>query len=145
MAANINPIFPITPKIQWGTVLTSDATASKNHDGTTTNAVCIFTAGANGSRIDEIKALPLGTNVATALRIFVNNGSANTTAANNSIYTDVTMQSSTISEVAGQTETVIRQPNDNRPLVLPAGYKLYAVVGTTVAAGIQVTVQGGDF
>ena len=145
MAANINPIFPNSPKIQWGTILTVDSTANKNHDGTTTNAVCVFTAGTNGSRIDEIKVLPLGTNVATALRLFINNGSDNTVASNNSAYADVTIPTSTISEVAGQNEVIIRQPNDNRPLVLPAGYKLYATLGTTIATGLQVTVQGGDF
>jgi len=145
MAANIAPIYPNVPKINWGTVLTADATASKNHDGTTTNAVLIYTAGPNGSRIDEIKALPLGTNVASALRIFINNGSVSTTAVNNTLYADVALPSTTISEVNGQSEVIVRQPNDNRSLVLPPGYKLYATIGTTVAAGWEVTAQGGDF
>jgi hypothetical protein len=144
-APNTNPIFPLLPRVQWGTVLTADATASKNHDGTAAGAVLLFTAGANGSRIDEIKALPLGTSVVSALRIFINNGSVNTTAANNSLYADVSLPAITISEVAGQSEVVARQPNDNRPLVLPPNYKLYATIGTTVAAGWEVTVQGGDF
>lgn len=145
MPANTTPIFPVTPKIQWGTVLTADATASKNHDGTAAGAVLLFTAGPNGSRIDEIKALPLGTNVASALRIFINNGSVNTTAANNTVYSDTSLPASTINEVAGQTEVIVRQPNDNRSLVLPPNYKLYATIGTTVAAGWEVVVQGGDF
>jgi hypothetical protein len=145
MPANTVPIFPSTPKINWGQVQTADATASKNHDGTTTNAVLIFTAGANGSRVDEIKALPLGTSVASALRIFINNGSANTIASNNTVYTDVTLPSITISEVNGQSEVIVRQPNDNRALVLPPNYKLYATIGTTVATAWEVVVQGGDF
>lgn len=145
MPANTVPIFPVTPKIQWGTVLTADATASKNHDGTAAGAVLLFTAGPNGSRIDEIKALPLGTNVASALRIFINNGQPNTTAANNTVYSDTSLPASTINEATGQTEVIVRQPNDNRSLVLPPNYKLYATIGTTVAAGWEVVVQGGDF
>ena len=42
-----------------------------------------FTAGVNGARVDEIQAIHLGTNVATALRIFINNGSDPTVATNN--------------------------------------------------------------
>ena len=145
MTANTTPIFPLTPKVSWGTVQTADATASKNHDGTAAGAVLLFTAGVNGSRIDEIKALPLGTNVASVLRIFINNGSSNTIAANNTLYSDVSLAAITISEIAGQSEVIIRQPNDNRPLVLPPGYKLYATIGTTVASGWEVTAQGGDF
>lgn len=145
MAANNIPIFPATPKVSWGTVLTADATASKNHDGTTTNAVLLFTAGPNGSRVDEIKALPLGTNVVSTLRVFINNGSSNTTAANNALYSDSALPAITISETAGQNEVIIRQPNDNRSLVLPVGYKLYATTGTTMTTGWNVVVQGGDF
>ena len=103
MAANVTPIFPLTPKVAFGTVLTADATASKNHDGTSSGAVLIFTAGSNGARVDEITALHLGTNVATALRIFINNGSDPTVAANNTLYKDVTAAANTISEVDGIT------------------------------------------
>ncbi|MEG0133564.1 MAG: hypothetical protein RR851_15130 [Clostridium sp.] len=144
MPANIMPIFPNKPVIQWGTVLTADAIASKNHDGTTGNAVCIFTAGVNGSRIDEISALSLGTNVATVLRIFINNGSVNTVAINNSLYKEITITAATISELIGLTSKTIID-KDSSALVLPPNYKIYAAVGTTVAAGIQVTVIGGDY
>ena len=74
MAANTIPIFPLTPKVSWGKVITADATAAKNHDGTSATAILLFTAGVNGARIDEIRAVALGTNIATALRIFINNG-----------------------------------------------------------------------
>jgi hypothetical protein len=144
MAANTTPIFPLVPNFNGGTVTTADATASKNHDGTSSGAVCIFTAGANGARIDEIQALPLGTNVATALRIFINNGSDPTTATNNFLYRDVTAAANTISEVAGITPISILVASQSA-LVLPAGYRLYAVVGTTIATGLQVTVIGGDY
>jgi len=145
MSANTTPIYPSIPHNGGGTVLTADATITKNHDGTTTNAVLLYTAGANGSRIDEIKALPLGTNAASVLRIFTNNGSVNTVAANNYVYSDVALPATTISEISGQAEVMVRQPTDYRPLILPPNWKLYATVGTTMAIGWEVTVQGGDF
>jgi hypothetical protein len=144
MAANTTPIFPLTPKFSGGVVTTADTTASKNHDGTSSGAVLVFTAGTNGARVDEIQALHLGTNVATALRIFVNNGSDPTVATNNFLYKDVTAAANTISEVAGITPISILS-GANSALVLPAGYRLYAVVGTTIATGLAVTVVGGDY
>jgi len=144
MAANTSPIFPLTPKVSWGTVTTADATASKNHDGTSSGAVLIFTAGANGARVDEISFLPLGTNIDSVLRIFINNGSDQTSAANNSLYRESTASASTIAEITGNTTKKVLEA-DESALVLPAGYRLYAVVGTTVAAGLQVTVIGGDY
>jgi hypothetical protein len=144
MAANTTPIFPLTPKVSWNVAITADATASKNHDGTSATAVLLFTAGANGARVDEITAMHLGTNVATALRVFINNGSDPTTATNNSLYKDVTAAANTISEVAGITPISILAAS-NSSLVLPAGYRLYATVGTTIATGLAVTVIGGDY
>jgi hypothetical protein len=144
MAANTVPIFPKTPNIGMGKVTTADATAVKNHDGTSSGAVLIFTAGAEGARVDEIQAQHLGTNVATALRIFINNGSDPTTATNNTLYKEVTAAAATISEVALLTSISILTAAVSA-LVLPAGYKLYAVVGTTIAAGLQLTVVGGDY
>lgn len=136
MAANNAAIFPAKGKIQWGTV----TTANTAKDGTGT-VVTIFTADAtNGSRLDTIKVRALGTNVATVLRIFINNGSTNATAANNSLYYDITIAATTNSETAALVDTEI--PMD---LVLPAGYKINITIGTTVAAGLQVTAVGGDY
>ncbi|WP_135553238.1 hypothetical protein [Paenibacillus cymbidii] len=145
MAANTIPIFPLTPKVSWGNV----ATANTAKDGTGT-VVTVFTAGTNGSKIDQIKVRALGTNVATVLRIFINNGSTNATASNNSLIHEVTIASTTLSEVAAlvdndvtitknTTETVVPIP------YLPAGYKINITIGTTVAAGLQVTVHGADY
>lgn len=144
MAANTTPIFPLTPNIGWNVAITADGTAAKNHNGTSATAVLLFTAGANGARVDEIQAQHLGTNVATALRVFINNGSDPTTATNNSLYKDVTAAANTISEVAGTVLVSILTATASA-LVLPAGYKLYATVGTTGATGLQVTVIGGDY
>lgn len=145
MPANTTPIFPLTPDIQWGKL----TTANTAKDGTGT-VVTVFTAGANGSKIDQIKVRALGTNVATVLRLFVNNGNANTVADNNSLIHEVTIPATTLSEVAALADTDITiTKNTTETAVpipyLPAGYKLNATIGTTIAAGIQITVHGADY
>lgn len=144
MPANVNPIFPITPKIGSGKVLTANTAT----DGTGTT-VEVFVAGANGAKIDQIKVRPLGTNIATVLRFFVNNGAVPTTAANNTLIHEETMAATTISQVAAlaDKDVLIAKGSDSVPPIpyLPAGYKILVAVGTTIAAGLQVTVHGGDY
>lgn len=144
MAANTIPIYSSAGQISWGTVLTTANTAK---DGTGT-VVTLFTAGADGARIERIRCRALGTNVATVLRIFINNGSDPTVAANNALYAEMTIALTTVSEVAALL-TTNEFPNtlDTTafPIVLPAGYKINATIGTTVAAGLMVTAIGSTY
>ena len=145
MAANTTPIYPLTPKVSWGTL----ATANTAKDGTGT-VVTLFEAGTNGARIDQIKVRALGTNVATVLRLFVNNGSDSATAANNSLFHETTIAAATLSEVAALADNdllIDKNTGEKVPPIqfLPAGYKINAAIGTTVAAGLQVTVSGADY
>ncbi len=144
MPANVNPIFPLTPKFSFGKLTT--ANTAKDGTGTT---LTLFTAGANGSRIDQIKVRALGTNVATVLRFFVNNGSDPTVSTNNSLVHETTIAATTLSEVAALADNdILVSKGDNifPPIpYLPAGYKILAAIGTTVAAGLQVNCWGGDY
>lgn len=137
MAAGTTPIFCATPRSSGITTGTSANTAL---DGTGTVATA-FTAGANGSKVDEIRFNHLGTNIATVLRVFINNGSTNATAANNTLLYETTMAANTISQVAASVQQVATFSN----LVLPAGYKLNVTIGTAIAAGVMVLAQGGDY
>jgi len=97
MAGNTQPIFSRVAKAVWAT-LTAANTAK---DGTGTVAT-VFTADAtNGSRVEKIVAKALGTNVASVLRVFLNNGLTNATPANNTMLADVSLPATTLSEVAG--------------------------------------------
>jgi hypothetical protein len=136
MVANTTPIFPLTPHISWGKV----SAANTNLDGSGT-VVALFTAGAAGSRIDEIRIKHLGTNIQTALRIYVNNAGAVGTPANTSLIYEKTIAAATLDQDVEMAELVIWPDT----LVLPAGYLLYGSVGTTIAAGLQITVIGGDY
>jgi len=139
MAANTAPIFSLAPDIQWDT--TPLATANTAKDAASGTIATVFTADAtNGGRIEKIIARPTGTNVATVLRVFVNNGSATTTAANNSLIAEMTLPAITLSEVAAQPSYEV-----NINLALPAGYKILCTIGTAVAAGYKLTGIGSKY
>jgi hypothetical protein len=76
----------------------------------------------------------------TVLRIWLNNGSTNGTATNNTMIAELTIASTTLSEVAklADNEILIDQ-------AIPAGYRLYATIGTTIAAGLHLTTYGGAY
>ena len=147
MGANITPIFPLSPNIGFGTVITAD-----NHYTTPiTNSVIIFTAGKYGSKIDQIIARPLGTNIQSVLRLFINDG-AGVAADNFALIHEVMLPASTAANdnVAGDGEDIILyKDGDNKTLspipYLPEGYKIYAALGKSVAAGWKVIVHGSDY
>jgi len=147
MAQNTNPIFPLVPVNSWvsgssGNAATPGVTANTTKDLTSgTIYGPIETAGAvEGSRLDFIKVRSLGTNVATVIRIWINNGSVTTTAANNTLYLERSLFSTTVSETAEQADIIL-------PLgiSLAPGYRVYATFGTAVAAGFHLTAIGGDY
>lgn len=144
MAANTIPIYSKAGKIEWTNAL---KTANTAKDGTGTVAT-IFTAGADGARVERIRIRALGTNVATVLRIFINNGGATSIPTNNVLYAEITVAATTVSEVAALlTTNEFPSAADTTafPIVLPAGYKLTATVGTTIAAGLDVTAIGSSY
>lgn len=130
------PQFATTPN--KGTPQTI-ATANTATDGTGTVAL-IFTAGASGSILPSIRIRHLGTNVATVIRVFRNNGSDPTVAGNNALIEERTIAANTLSQVAESIAYVI-----DCGLVLGASERIYCNIGTTIAAGIKVTpINGGD-
>lgn len=137
MAQNTTPIFLGVPRCSWVTTGTS---ANTNLDGTGTVAT-VFTADAtDGSRINKVRLTHMGSNVATVVRLFVNNGSTNATATNNALLKEVAMAANTLDQAAASTAVEVELD-----LVLPAGYKLNCSIGTAVAAGIMVVAEGGDY
>lgn len=136
MAAGVQPIFVDTPRTAY---ITTGVNANTAFDGTGTVAT-VFTAGADGSKIEDVYLNHMGTNIATVVRFFVNNGSTNATAANNALVHEETMAANTASQVEASVPVLWRAN-----LVLPAGYKLNVTIGTAIASGIMVTVFGGDY
>jgi hypothetical protein len=147
MAQNTSPIFPLVPINTWvsgtGATAGTPGLAANTTTDLTSGTIYgpIFTGNAtNGSRLDFIKVRALGTNVATVIRIWINNGSVTGTAANNTLYLERTLAATTVSQVAEQPDILL-------PLgiSIPAGYRIYATFGTAVAAGFHLTAIAGDY
>lgn len=138
MPANTIPIFVKTPDNQWITI-PSGVAGNTAKDGTGTTYT-VFTAGADGSFVEFIRIRPLGTNIQTVLRVFLNNGSTPATATNNSFFTERTIPASTNSETQELNEQQI-------PLNigLSPGQRILISNPQNVAAGFQATAIGGDY
>ena len=138
MAQNITPIFPLAPRTSWSAAAITAAVVAKDGTGAVTP---VFTAKAvDGSRVDYLKVRALGTNVATVMRVFINNGLTNATAANNVLFMERTIPATTLSETAELADNYI--PLD---ISLPASFVINVTIGTAVAAGLMVTAVGGDY
>ena len=141
MPANTAPIFSAKGSIQWNPAILTAANTAK--DGTGTVAT-VFTGNAIGNNagnfVQKLVARALGSNVATVLRVFINNGATNATALNNSLLAEITLPATTLSEIAAQTDYVL-------PLnfAIPAGFKVNCTIGTAVAAGYALTIIGGEY
>ncbi len=137
MSGNTLPIFSKIAHVEWVNAITAANTAK---DGTGTVAT-VFTADAtNGSYLQKLVVRPRGSNVASVLRVFLNNGAANSTAANNALIAEVSLPASTNSEVAALS-------GNELPLNIPVppGYSVNVTLGTAVAGGYVVTGIGGDY
>lgn len=138
MAANTAPIYSKSPNVDWGiTILAANTTT----DLTAGTSYLVWTADAtNGGKLEKLKIRPLGTNVATVMRIWLNNGATTATAANNTLYMERTMAATTVSQVAEQSDMAI-----SMDLALDLGFRVYVTLGTAVAAGFDVTGVGGNY
>lgn len=145
-AANVQPIWIAKGDLSKdnGTGMNNAITlAANDYTGAGANNSLVHTAGADGSRVERLKFTSSGTNVATVARIFVNNGSANTTAANNTLIGEITLPATTASAVAALVSPEFVMPAG--ALALNGGFKIYVGLGTAVAAGWTVTPIAGQY
>jgi len=160
MAVTATPIFTQTPNVgALNAILSTAMTNTKAFDGTEatgTAMVLAFTAGADGSRLDQVVcrlastngATASGTSAATLVRFWINNGSANTTATNNIFLGEVAIPATAVTALGTSALTTYSLTLPVNGLNLPATYRIYA--GTTVAAGgtniaIAVNAFGGNY
>lgn len=137
MAINKQPIWIGKPDNQWGAGAITGANTAMDGTGTVTT---VYTASSDGGYVVKVVFKASGTNAATVARIWLNNGSTNSTAANNSLLDELTLPATTASNsIATQKYEVVLN------LHVKAGYKLNVTLGTAVSAGWHVTVVGGDY
>jgi hypothetical protein len=144
MAANADPIY-----IRRGNNTTNGTTgmsqgitsAAADYAGDGANNVLVFTADAtNGSYVERIRFKAKGTNTASVARIFINNGSTNGTATNNTFYGEQTLPATSATAVAATPEIDYAMN-----VALLAGHRIYVGLGTAVAAGWVATAVAGDY
>lgn len=116
-------------------------------DGTGANTVLVFTAPTTGKGafLPKLRCQPLGTNVASLLRVFKNNGSTPATASNNALIAEKALPAVTISQTA---ENGGLDVDLNIALKMNATTpeRIYVCIATAVAGGWKVTpINGGDF
>lgn len=141
MAINTNPFFVRRGLIQIGPVLT---TANTTKDGSTLTVAAhlLFTApSAEGALLESIRLKARGTNIATLLRLFVTSSTSGdpSVAANNAMLEEWQLPATTISETA-----VMQTVDVPIGKIIPAGFRVFGCVATTVAAGWQSLAFGGD-
>jgi hypothetical protein len=93
MGANTQPIFSLAGDVQWGATTATTLNTAKDGTGT---VLTVFTADiTNGGFVQRIRFRPAGTNIATVARVFINNGSVNSTPSNNILECGVGLSSTT--------------------------------------------------
>lgn len=137
MATTPNSVItPQTPNITVGQTLT---TANTAQDGTG-SVVTLFTAGADGGKVDAVRVAYTGSTVQTVLKLFINNGSTNTTAANNALLTSIIIPANTMTSQISSAADIYTPIG----ITLPGNWKLMACIGVTIANPISVIATGGN-
>ncbi len=127
MALNTAPIYSGVGDIQWTTVLTA---VNSTYDATAANAAIVFSASISGSFVQRVRFKASGSTTATAARIFINNGQATGSAANNVLFDEITLPLTSATQTAA---TAVYELPVNA--ALPAGYRILATLATAQSAG----------
>ena len=137
---NSLPIYTRIADVQWSV---SANTANTTVDSTTGASYQCFSADTTqGGYVQRIRFRTLGTNLAaTVARVFINNGGTTATASNNTLWDEITLPATSVTQTAAQA-------NYELPLnmALPPNYRLFITLGTAPnAAGWIATVIGGKY
>lgn len=151
MAANIDPIYTVTPNIGM-TRITAQQVTSGRGDGNGTIATDIFlafSAGANGSYVREVRMKPAATaaattTTATSIRIYISTkNSGATTSADTKLIDEIAIPAVS----AAATATPV--PVFTLPLnfAIPTGNYILVGSGAAIAASTEfhIVTVGGDY
>lgn len=132
MAANVQPIFTLVPKIFVAQV----SAGNTNRDGTGT-VVTVATGAADGTRIHRITVKAAVATTAGMVRLYIYDGT------NTRLWMEVSIPASgsLSATVQGVSQTI--ELFGERALVLPQNYELRA--STHNAEAINVIAEGGNY
>ncbi len=134
MAANIAQLFPLVDSTSWTPTPMTAANATR--DGTSGTLYLAATGTTNGDTVTNILFRSLGSNPVGVARVFLNNGGATGTLANNTFLGEVLLPATVASEIEPTTQNVIFPYN----AWLLASDRIYCTVSQNMTAGWQVTV-----
>lgn len=137
LSSNTQPVYP-REVIQWKVKLTNQVTP---REVTTQVPVLVGQAGGNGSIIHAIDVRSLGGNVATKVFLYV-------LASGDTVYyyeDEVSVSTTVGGEARVLFDLPPILPSGNKGLHLESGASLYCGLETTVAAGLILTVRGGNY
>jgi hypothetical protein len=123
-----SPNFAATVRAAAGALSTADTSRTAP-----TTVVTIFTAGASGSRIDEVNVIATGTTTAGVVRLWLYTGSVYY------LIEEVLVTAITPSTTVATFNTTLTFNN----FMLPTGHSLRAT--TNNSEGFNVVAFGGDF
>jgi len=99
---NVQPIYSRVGDVQW--TVSAMTVANTTTDLTAGTSYLAFTADAtNGGYVQRIRFRTLGTNAtATVARIWINNGSTTATAANNTLFDEISLPTTSVNQSTAQ-------------------------------------------
>ena len=116
-------------------------TAAKTAYTDATNAVLLYTAGAEGARVYRVWAIPRATVTATQLQLYVSYDAGTTlTLIDSALMAAYTMAATTAAPATDLPRAVVASP-----MRLPANARLYAAIGVALANGIAFHADAEDF
>lgn len=137
MANTFTAPFAQTPKTA-AVVVTAAATVDSD---TPTNTVELLTAGADGTLVTRLAAMPRATVTASSLLLFLQKSGQTTKR----LIDSELMSAHTVAATTAIPETVFTNISDTTPLRLEAGDKLFVGSQVALTAGIVFAAQAMDY
>jgi hypothetical protein len=129
MAGNTTPIFSRVGAVGLNTAI---VTTSSDYTGAGTGNFVVFTSDAtNGGFVQRIRFKSIQNNsTASVARVYLNNGSTNTVAANNSFFGEISLPAVTQNTTAATVD--IDYPLN---VAMPPGYRIVIGISTVPVLG----------
>lgn len=136
MAVTATPAFAQT--LTMAQAIVTGATTDRTSPNT--NTVLLWTAGADGSVLTSIWAIPRVTVTASELQLYLSLDSGTT----RTFFDSALMAAATLAVTTATARTTFSKYSESAPLYLPASARLYAGSGVALAGGIIFSALGGD-
>lgn len=133
MAANTSPIFPLTPIVASGSLVSATPITTGTNITGVTGLTALVPVSTNGTRVDNITVRAQGTTVASTVYIWINDGTTSR------LFDMIDIAAITATTVVDSAYVSRGYTN----LTLPPTYTVY--ISQTVATNVNVFAFGGTY